>query len=293
MSSSAPITLLWRRTTLDRVPESWFIEHILFAGLGRPLRTLAVEKLIDAPFQDDIVIVSLTTEFAPYLAEARRRGMRRIVLLHLGDELMRNDRSFYAHADLVLRNYWSADVVDDSHVHWVPNGYAIGVGPAGLLIPASARSIPGFYAGALSMRALSDERRRMRDVTEQNLLPFRLHWTATARDRLGPAAYAATLRDAQFALVPGGNSPETIRLYDALENGAIPIMLRSAFVDAVGALDHPPLLLLDDWDELPAAYQAAAEGDVDALQARTQEWWQEFKTLQQSRVAKLVKAVME
>lgn len=291
--TDAPLTLLWRRTTLDRVPESYFIERVLLGGLHRPVRVVALDSIYDAPFADETIVVSLGTEFAPYLAEAHRRGMRKTVLLHLGDEQGTHDRAFYAHADTVLRNYWFADIVDEAKVHWVPNGYALGVGPAGHLIPTSARSVAGFYAGALGMRVLSGERLAMREAVEANALPFKLHWTATLRDRLGPSAYAAALGNARFALVPGGNSPETIRLYDALEMGAIPIMLHSPFVSAAGALDTPPFPLLADWSELPAAYARIAVQDLDRLQDEIQTWWRAFKHRQQDRVATLIQGVLD
>jgi hypothetical protein len=142
----------------------------------------------------------------------------------------------------------------------------------------------------LLVRALSHERQQMKAAVEQAALPFELRFTATSRDRLGPAAYAARLADARFALVPGGNSPETIRLYDALEMGAIPIMLRSTFVDAPGALNGPPFLLLDDWSGLAAAYAPLSDetprglAELDALQAKVTDWWERFKRAQQDRL---------
>jgi hypothetical protein len=291
-----PLNLLWRRHTLDRVPEAFFIERVLLAGLGRPVRVLAAETM--APFVDDLIVVSLTTEFAPYLVEARRRGMRNLMLLHLGDEHGTDDKSFYAHADLVLRNYWFEAIMTDPKVCWVPNGYSVGVGPAGKLLPTSARRSAGFFAGALGRRTLSGERHAMKAAIEGADLPFALRWTATARDRLGAVAYAAALGDARFAPVPGGNSPETIRLYDALEMGAIPIMLRSRFVEAQDALASPPILLLDDWAALPDAYRRIADDSpkglarLDRWQVELSEWWAGFKRLQQQRLRARIDAVL-
>jgi hypothetical protein len=150
----------------------------------------------------------------------------------------------------------------------------------------------------LGMRALSHERQQMKDAVEQAALPFELRITATSRDRLGPAAYAARLADARFALVPGGNSPETIRLYDALEMGAIPIMLRSTFVDAPDALNGPPFVLLDEWAGLSAAYAPLSDESppgravVDLLQAEVVDWWERFKCAQQYRLRHRIDATL-
>ena len=210
MFDRRPLNLIWRRRTLDLVPEAYFIERVLLGELGRPLRVIAVEQLADTPFLDDTLVVSMTTEFAPYLAEASRRGMRNMMLFHMGDEHGNDDRSFYSGVDLVLRNYWFKTIMEDSKVVWVPNGYAIGVGPAAphARLKASQRSTAGFFAGALGMRSLSHERQAMKACVEQAEAGFDLHFTATSRDRLGPAAYGARLSDARFALVPGGTHPK-------------------------------------------------------------------------------------
>jgi hypothetical protein len=301
MMRPRPLTVIWRRRTLDLVPESYFITQVLLADLGRPVRTIAVEQLTDAPFVPGALVVSMKTEFAGYLAEARRRGMRDLMLFHLGDEHGRDDRSFYAEADLVLRNYWFDEVQSDPKVVWVPNGYALGVGPAapGARLKASERNCAGFFAGAMAMRTLSDERHRMRAAVERAALPFQLHVTATSRDRLGPSAYAARLADARFALVPGGNSPETIRLYDALETGAVPITLRSRFIDAPDALGGAPFPVLEHWDQLPQAYAPFADGAavalqaLDALQDHVLTWWAAFKRRQQAKLRAAIGAVLD
>lgn len=295
-----PLNVLWRRRTLDVVPESHFILRVLLGKLGRPVRVIAVERLADAPFLDNMLVVSMMTEFASYTAEARRRGMRNLMLLHLGDEQATDDRGFYRDADLVLRNYWFQAIMADPKVIWIPNGYAIGVGPvaSNTQLKSSQRSLAGFFAGALGMRALSHERQQMKTAVEQAALPFEMRFTSTSRDRLGPAAYAARLADARFALVPGGNSPETIRLYDALEMGAIPIMLRSTFVDAADALNGPPFLLLDNWSALAAAYASLSDetprglAALDALQAEVGDWWERFKRAQQDRLRHRIDATV-
>ena len=300
MSDRQPLNLIWRRRTLDLVPESYFIEHILLGSLGRSVRVLAVEQIDETPFLEGSLVVSMTTEFFGYLAEARRRGLRKMMLFHLGDEHGTGDRSSYANVGLVLRNYWFEAIQSERKILWVPNGYGIGVGPAepGPRLKASQRSSPGFFAGALGMRTLAHERESMRAAVEKARLGFELHFTATSRDRLGPAAYSARLSNARFALVPGGNSPETIRLYDALERGAVPIMLRSPFVHAADALDEPPFIILNDWNELAEAYAPFADTSqhtltaIDALQDKVVCWWDEFKSRQQRRVRAAIDAVM-
>ena len=301
MSNLEPLNVIWRRRTLDLVPEAYFIEHVLLGDIGRPVRTIPVEQIAQAPFLEPALVISMMTELYGYLAEARDRGFRRLMLFHLGDEHGTDDRSAYAHVELVLRNYWFPDIQTEPKVLWVPNGYATGVGPAvpGTRLKASQRSCAGFFAGALKMRTLSHERAMMKAIVERAQLGFDLHFTATARDRLGPAAYAARLANARFALVPGGNSPETIRLYDALEMAAVPIMLHSSFVEAHDALNGPPFLLLNEWGDLPKAYDPffgtsqRAMARADAMQAEVITWWCRFKRLQQQKIRSAVNAIIK
>ncbi len=126
-------------------------------------------------------------------------------------------------------------------------------------------------------------------------LPFTIVQTHGFGRELGPPTYAAYLSNARFALVPGGNSPETVRLYDALETGAIPIMLRSEYVDEPEALGGPPILLLDRWSDLPTVYREYADATsaavVAKLQAKQDEiaaWWKHFVERQQSRAKALI-----
>lgn len=293
-NGTQPIPMIWHRRTLDRMPEAYYIVHDLLAQIGAPIRVITVESIYDAPFEDGVIIASMGTEFAPYMEEAARRGQSGTVLLHLGDELAEHDLIFYKHADLVLRNYWFADICAQEKVMWVANGYAEGTGPVAECLPSSQRQMAGFFAGAVKNRALSDERVAMCEAVEQANLPFHIHKVARMQDRLSPASYAAFLRNARLALVPGGNSPETIRLYDALENGAVPIMLRSAFVGAPEALDNAPLLLLDSWQELPALYADIGEdiARIEAHQAELWQWWQGFKSTMRERVGQAVRQAM-
>lgn len=299
---NSPLTLLWQRSTLESVLEAYFIKEVLLAEIGRPIRTLIIEANAPIPFMNDVLVVSFGTNLAGYLQEARSRGCRNVGLLHMADERGDHDRAFYGSVDYVLRNYYFAAAMaqpapESLGVHWIPNGYRTGVGPIApqTMLGAADRKIMAFFSGVLEGRAQLDERRQMVQAVQGAKLPFLVAGTPGFGMGLGPVAYAAFLAMSRFALVPGGNSPETIRLYDALEAGAIPIMLRSPFVSAPDALDNPPILLLDRWSDLPQAYAPFADADapavIEAVEAKRLEvlaWWQAFKTRQQRRLAELI-----
>jgi len=297
-----PLNLLWLRQTLDTVLEGYFIKEILLAEIGRPIRTIIVEPNAPIPIFSDSLIVSFGPQLAGYLKEARARGCTNIGLFHMADEHGDHDRSFYGFADYVLRHYWFKHALVAPNpqllgVIWVPNGYRSGVGPIvpQTMLSIADRTIMAFFSGALEVRTLADERKQMVKVIRDARLPFAINSTPGFAQGFGPVSYAAYLSAARFGLVPGGNSHETVRLYEVLEAGAIPIMLRSPFVSAPDALADPPFMLLDNWSKLPAAYAPYAEATkpdvIEELEEKRRTavaWWTQFKATQQRRVKDLV-----
>jgi hypothetical protein len=97
----------------------------------------------------------------------------------------------------------------------------------------------------------------------------------------------------RFGLVPGGNSPETIRLYDVLEAGAVPVMLKSPFVTASDTLNNPPFLLLGSWADLPKVYAQYSDAPeaiagIEQMRQKVVAWWKAFKTKHQMQVKELI-----
>lgn len=301
-NASRPLNLIWKRQELESVLESYFIKEILLAAIPRPIRTIAIEPNSPVPLFDDSIYFSFNNSFAKLIEEARNRGCRNLGLFHIGDETGVDKRDFYGHADYVLRHYWFKEAVALPNERslgaiWVPNGYRTGVGPlsSATMLSAGDRTIMGFFSGVITDRKLSGERQNMVAVTNEAKLPFLVMQTPGFGQGFGPTAYAAYLSSSRFALVPGGNSPETIRLYDALEAGAIPVMLKSPFVSAVDALNNPPFLVLDSWRDLPMAYAPYADSGspqtiarLNAKQREVCDWWVQFKRAQQDKVAALV-----
>lgn len=300
-NSRRVLNLIWPRQTLEYILEGHFIKEVLLAEIGRPIRTIVVERNAPFPLLDDALVVSFKSQLSGYLKEARLRGRSNIGLLHMADERGDEDLSFYECADYVLRHYWFKHALvsppKSLGVIWIPNGYRTGVGPISpqTLLTTAERDIMGFFSGVLHAHAQRDERQQMARAIQDAKLPFILNETPGFAQGLGPVTYAAFLCRTRFGLVPGGNSPETIRLYEVLESGAIPVTLRSSFVNAPEALGTPPFMILDQWSDLAAAYarysDASAQGVVDEIERKrlaVYRWWTEFKVAQQLRIKNLI-----
>lgn len=288
-----PLTLVWRRGVLDGVLESSFMRGVAFADLRRPLRWLAVEDGDALPVIDDALICSFGDP-GDYLRGLRAQGGRNIGVFHLGDERGDDDCGFYELADYVLRHYYRP-----SHAAvCLANGWANGVGPCD---PAHHLSFAErrhglFFAGYADSAVAA--RGEMLDALKTNRIPAAVMLTPGFGQGLGAAAYAGHMGDARFALCPAGKAPETVRLFDALEQGAIPIVVGGDWLgaaDGLGGLGPPPLVVLENWRDLAAFMAPHLEGlDEPALEewenrrGAAVDWWRRMKRLTSRRVAEVI-----
>ena len=207
---------------------------------------------------------------------------------------------------------------------WAPNGCKTGVGPRepDTLQKVAARQYLSCFLGWLSNSAsfngernlfseaisawLSAHKRRTKNFIQwlkyylslsedylsfTEVAPFceeSLHLLSSNGFSNGynVGLYSATMEDSIFAPCPAGNSPETIRLYDALECGCIPISLEHEFLiskDALGELGPPPLITLSSWSEFPEFLSRMRQKmliNPDAIQIMQDEcitWWKAYK----------------
>jgi len=297
-----PLNLVWRRKALDSLMEATFIREVLFAGVRRPIRWIALEDGDDLPMLDDILIVSFGDP-ADYLKALRDRGLHNIGLFHLGDERGENSIEAYALADYVLRHYHFPERLragkagGGAEVLWVPNGWGRGIGPcdAARHLPFSERRVPLFFSGFVGDAGRRiDERDDMLAALKENAVPALISLTGGFAQGFSGPAFAAHLGNTRFALAPSGNSPETIRLYDSLELRAVPVLLDKSWLhaeDGIAALGPPPFIRLKDWAAAPAALApylgdtSAAEQSGEDLRRDAVSWWSRFKVHLAERVA--------
>lgn len=95
---------------------------------------------------------------------------------------------------------------------------------------------------------------------------------------LPPAEYAALLAKSRFVACPAGPLlPDTFRLYEAIEAGAVPVLAHRRYgywADTWGA--GPDCPTLDDWDGLPVLLPSM-EAQFDRLAACAQAWWSQTR----------------
>jgi hypothetical protein len=151
----------------------------------------------------------------------------------------------------------------------------------GLDDPARERHVQAFFAGQVT----HDRRRKMAAALGGD--PRRV---VHATDRFADGdqrGYLAGLASARFAPAPAGPAtPDSFRLFEALEAGAVPVA-----DDGCGAYDRagfsggywpllcggaPPWPVVSDWAEVPARMEAW-DAAWPRLAARCGAWWQAHK----------------
>ncbi|MDX1736746.1 MAG: hypothetical protein R3261_00815 [Alphaproteobacteria bacterium] len=300
MRNHSPLNIIWHRQTLDHVLEGNFIHNILLSEIKRPLRHLIYDESSNFPYIDDCLIVSLYDEAHDLLIETAKRGAKNVGLLQMGDEYGQMPQTYLNHVDYVFRNYFFESYLSPAAenrcfaIEWVPNGNANGV--AGPRIENSLtfqdRPLTMFFSGFLGKPdQLIPERDEMVNVIRDSKLPATLLGTEGFAGGLGPATFSSYLNNSKFALCPAGNSPETIRFYDAIECGSIPICLKSEYLFHEKALNGAPVVILDKWNDLPDFINQVTNTSPDLYeQARIElyNWWREFKLSKAKKIATII-----
>ena len=286
------IYVVSNEVTADIVLEYWFVQNVVLPGLP-----IGLEWDVDQ--HRDSVVVYLDVRIPSHdIVDRLKANNNKVVLLHMGDELMeRYDRSLYQKCDLIIRNYYFAPIFDDPEIGaktlWVPNGFKSGLGPrdpAGVR-PASKRRFLASFLGWLDNEgAAGNERFAFRQAVGQCAGDVLLQPSPAFGQGYKLGMYSVAMEYSVFAPCPAGNAIETIRLFEALELGCIPITLQHAFLTSPQAFAGLPAPTLGSWDDLPAFladYRRRVHDDPTAamgLQQQCLTWWTNYKHELSARV---------
>jgi len=216
------------------------------------------------------------------MSEIRTRGAVNVGVFHLGDEIHTAELDFYLKTDYTLRHYYHPEIFQlYRNVIWIPNGYAKGVGPRNIenLTKASMRQTPCYFEGR-STQLREDFSKVVTD--NKTVVPCEVALTRTFGLGKNRADFATKLQDTIFAPCPSGNTPETIRFYDALECGAIPVMIGSDFTDFL-LTQFPeipePIWVVTNWEEFAQKMPAYLKDRdlLDSMQEKSIMWWKHLK----------------
>ena len=203
----------------------------------------------------------------------------------------------YAQAAFVIRNYYFPRIWEafPDKIVWVPNGYIDGLmDDTPLIPPVLERTMNCSWLGSFGpndpgLRTTS--RHEMIGAVGLSQTCF-IESSSRFLGARPATEYARFIRDSKFTLCPWGNNKETIRLYDALEIGSIPILLSGAsFIEyMLSIVPGHPFVIIEKWDEVTGVldYYAEHPDQLVAQQAHSLEWWDHFQEANSWQVRKLI-----
>lgn len=287
--------------SLNGALETWFIQNNLFGGTSYSL------GLNPAVLGDSMVVyLELNQINADLIRHIKSLG-NKIILYHMGGERLDRDISVYRECDLVIRNYYFPSIINGPEfgdkVMWAPNGFRTGVGPrdkSSVKGISQRQCLAAFLGWINNSESYNNERAIFAPpaaLCGENLYVMPSNGFAGG---YSVGLYSAIMEDSIFAPCPSGNNPETIRLYDALELGCIPISLSHEFLhskDALGMIGPVPFPILETWDQLPqfleemkAKVLSNPDGILD-LQRSCIDWWSNFKITIKQKIASRIETL--
>jgi len=285
------MNIIANTSDLNNAHETWFLQNVLFSG--SPINVGFNPELY---FETTVIYLEMN-KLSTELIEILKKQNNKIVLYHMGDEFSRIDRDLYRFCDVVVRNYYFRSIFHETpSLIWAPGGFKTGVGPRSpfQLKRANERQSLSSFLGWIN-NSVSHNNERASFVAPATACGQDLYMMPSNGFAGGynVGLYSAIMEDSIFAPCPAGNAPETIRLYDALELGCIPISLSHEFLlskDALASIGPVPFPILGSWAELPQflgdmkAKALSNPNEILELQLRCINWWSDFKVAIQKKI---------
>jgi hypothetical protein len=231
----------------------------------------------EQPADDAVIIYSCFGEhplaaMVDYLV--RSRGYS---LIHLSDERLQHDWSYYRNARTVLRSLYDPRQKDD-RVFALPLGFQSGFLNKAAQVDFDAKDLVWCFAGQMK-----SHRRKMVAVLLK-FSPNKVHVTSQWSDpgALKPEAMATLYERTIFAPCPFGfRNPDSFRVMEALEGGCIPVVLSFLGEDYFRFIygDHP-FIVARTW-VTAAAHMRTLLADPSGLRARQRaaaHWYARYKS---------------
>lgn len=272
--------------SLNGALETSFIRDVLFQGVPYCVGLNYID-----PNSSYVIYLELFQICDDFISKAQRAG-KKVILYHMGDELGDKNKDLYEKCNLVIRNYYFENLITSSghpNIMWAPNGYRAGIGPRDkkkLKRSTDRNTLASFLGWLDNSSSYQNERLIFGEVAKHCQDKIFLLPSSGFAGGYNIGLYSAIMEESIFAPCPAGNSPETIRLYDALELGCIPISLHHDFLisdKTLAAVGGPPFPLLKNWDELPLFLNEMSnlfKGDrdkIEQIQIRSVNWWVNYK----------------
>jgi alpha(1,3/1,4) fucosyltransferase len=228
-----------------------WLRHILWESNGVSMEIEQV-SLADAPPTDEpIVFVQRPVEAVRKLLMKWNASGAKFYVLHLSDEFGSDAIDFYEWPCClgVVRNYVRGDVVESDKLAVIPLGYhwAITNGEPAKHTPRPPfRELVWSFVGT-GWQGRKEKLAPLQGVPGEKKCIFMDDWNSPKM--LGREECLSLMLNSWCVPCPSGQNPETFRVYEALEAGAVPILVKEDGCDPYFQMlaKWLPLLVANDW----------------------------------------------
>jgi hypothetical protein len=266
-----------------------YVINVVLGGLDRPIRII---NDINHKSNDTIFVYSQNVITEDRVRNLKQDGCVNQGLFHLGDELHSFDISPYKLVDYVFRNYYYEPYLEMRNLTYIPLGTNTGFGSfeQSTMIPASARLYQANFVGSLRSNRMEMINAVKSSTSLSNIyLSYEHAW----RHGMDIISYRNIVRDSVFTLCPWGNNPESLRFYEAMEAGSIPIYQSHPdpeleFIKTFGP--HNPVPQFQTWNESVQFMNEMINSPrkLDALQGDIIKFWKNQKKKIQLQVKNII-----
>jgi len=275
-----PIIYFESHQPTEAIDSEWLAEIF-----QRPFKWIYAGDAATIPAAGETLLVYYQHTTPVVLIEGwiNRHMDRKIHLLHASDERLIASTTLYAHPGIktVFRNYWRPDCVGPKVVH-LPLGYLNGKGMRSRATTSSStRKHVWSFAGAIDRPDRGPILEAMRVDVPNHLVHITPTWKSTLN--LDAKMYREVIQNSQFVpCLSGIWNIESYRFYEAIENGAIPMITidkMDSYKNLLSASVNPPLIATDTWKAAAQVMNTLSSQPIllDKIQKELGDWWSGYK----------------
>jgi hypothetical protein len=214
---------------------------------------------------------NISPQFNNYLSKFKGK---RFFLYHLSNENLKHNAHYYNEAIHVFRTYEDQEISNQyKNVTTMPLGFQSGYFNLKQIINTEDRQYDAAFIGQVK-----SDRQEVVNVL-QNIPNIFLHLTKqwNCPTALSIEEVSQIYKNCKYVPCPKGwIHPDSFRICEALEWGAIPILKNYPNQPLGWLFEDHPLPIVQDWKEIPFIINNT---DFKKLQAKCIEWYQQLKSM--------------
>jgi len=262
------ITLIWQTDYSSAWERDW-IEYLF----SKTPHVTIYDKHKTQYIDSSMIIYNASVDNKSYIKNLSQSG-KKFGLIHLSDEWSRDDTDIYQYADVVLRNYYRDTLSDviTFPLGWMRT-FPYDITPK----TVDERKYTWSFSGHVDKTTRPMMAKYMSQVPNGRsyFKQCGQDWGAFEGHALNPVQLAEMYNDSIFVPCPQGNeSIDSLRVCEALQVGAFPIVEASDYWSKLYGDDHP-LIQINDWSQAPWLITEMLRDPIklEIERAKARQWW--------------------